>query len=323
MDSGYFIGIDGGGTNSRLLAADPSGRILGTCRGKTTSLESNAPSVVKTNLVQLLHRFEKSFDIPLRNCIGLCLGTSGVDTEFTRLAMENMLEDIVKDFPIYVVNDSEIALYANTQGHPGLMIISGTGSIGYGINHEGKVWRVDGYGYLVGDRGSAHWVGKEGVEAALQAYDHSGPDTCLVNDFSKYLGLQSFDEIVDFIYQKNKSDLAQLAFVVEEGRAKNDPVSVGIMNGALDNLMLLIRTLVTELEMSDQSYPLVLGGGFLSNTKWLLKSLKARVKEEFPLLCAAGLKTPAEYGAVYMVASKLGIQLPELFTSKDESIETA
>ena len=187
----------------------------------------------------------------------MCFGTAGVDTELTRISMENMLDDLDLRFPVRVVNDSEIALYGNTRGGPGLMLISGTGSIGYGINADKKVWRTGGFGYLVGDQGSAYWVGARGIEAALRAYDHSGPDTSLINDFCKFLELHQFDEILDFIYQRNKSDLAQLAYVVDLAREKKDPVAESIMNAALDELILIVKTLVRELDMADAAYPLL------------------------------------------------------------------
>lgn len=310
MASKYLLGIDGGGTNSRLLAVDMNGEQIGFCRGKSTSLECNSSSVVRNNLMILLKKFASASELSLDDCAGMCFGTAGVDTEYTRLAMENMLDDMQMRFPIKVVNDSEIALYANTHGGPGLMLISGTGSIGYGINEAKKAWRVGGFGYLVGDHGSAYWVAAKGIEAALKAYDHSGPDTCLINDFCKYLNQTGFDEILDFIYQKNKSDLAKLAYVVDDAREKKDAVAAGIMQGALDSLTLLVDTLARELSMDDKPYPLLLGGGFILHTKWLYKALRARMKETHPLLKAGGLKVDAEWGAVFMAADMLGIRLP-------------
>lgn len=318
MANNYLIGIDGGGTSSRLLAMDLAGNELCSCRGKSISLESNHATVVKNNLLLLLNKMQSSFGLSLEHCLGMCVGTAGVDTEYTRLAMENMLDDLGMNFPIKVVNDSEIALYANTHGKAGIMIISGTGSIGYGLNEEKKTWRVGGFGYLVGDQGSAYWVGAKGIEAALMAYDHSKQDTCLINDFCKYLNLNSFDEILDFVYQKNKSDLAQLAYVVDDAREKKDAVAAQIMDEALDSLMLLISTLVRELNMKGKQYPVVLGGGFLMHTKWLNKSLRVRISTEYPWLNPTVIKEKAELGAVYMAADMLGLLLPMQLKSENE-----
>lgn len=306
----YLIGIDGGGTHSRLLAVDLGGNQIGFSTGKSTNVESNPISVVKQNFTMLIRDFLQTYQRSMDDCAGLCFGTAGVDTESSRLMIETMLDSLNLTCPIKVVNDAVIALYADTQGQPGLMLISGTGSIGYGINEEKRTWRVGGFGYIVGDEASAYWVAKKGISAALKAYDHSGPDTSMVNDFCKYLGLKEFDEIVDYVYQKNKSDLARLNYVVVNAHAKKDEMATRIMEEALFWLCRMVDTLVEELSIGDKPYPLLLGGGFLLGNKWMKKSVQERVAERHPSLRIASLKTRAEWGAVYMAADLAGVKLP-------------
>ncbi len=305
----YLIGIDGGGTNSRLLAVDLDGNKIGTSAGKSTNVESNPISVVKQNFIMLLKNFCDTYGHLLSDCAGLCFGTAGVDTESTRRMIENMLDGLKFSCPVKVVNDAVIALYANTRGNPGIMLISGTGSIGYGINAQKRTWRVGGFGYLVGDEASAYWVARLGITAALRAYDHSGRETCMVNDFCKYLNLSEFDEIVDFVYQKNKSDLARLNHVVVNAHLKGDAVATEIMVKTLDELLVIVTTVVRELGMEKDPYPLLLGGGFLLNNKWLRRSVEERICAQFPNLTVSVLKTEAEWGAVYMAADMAGIKL--------------
>lgn len=305
----YLIGIDGGGTHSRLLAVDLNGNEIGYASGKSTNVESNPLSVVKQNFLLLLKDFTDTYRYDLADCRCLCFGTAGVDTESTRRTIENMLDSLSLQCPVKVVNDAVIALYASTRGKPGIMLISGTGSIGYGINAAHRTWRVGGFGYIVGDEASAYWVAREGIAAALHAYDHSGPDTCMVNDFCKYLNLTSFDEIVDYVYQKNKSDLARLNYVVVEAHAKKDAVATAIMEDALRHLCRIVDTVVMELGMDDAPYPLLLGGGFLLGNKWLRKALQEAMGHSHPNLASRSLETKAEWGAVYMAADLVGVTL--------------
>lgn len=306
----YLIGIDGGGTHSRLLAVDLSGREVGFSLGKSTNVESNPLSVVKQNFMMLLKDFLGAFGRTIDDCVALCFGTAGVDTESTRRMIESMLDSFQLSCPVKVVNDAVIALFADTRGKPGIMLISGTGSIGYGINRELRTWRVGGFGYLVGDEASAYWVARKGIAAALHAYDRSGPDTIMINDFCKTLHLNEFDEIVDYIYQKNKSDLARLNHVVVNAHQNGDPVATQIMHEALDWLCVTVSTIVRELSMDDAPYPLLLGGGFLTNNKWMRRSLIECVKERHPNLIIDSQKTKAEWGAVYMAANLVGHEFP-------------
>jgi N-acetylglucosamine kinase-like BadF-type ATPase len=73
--------------------------------------------------------------------------------------------------PIEVVGDMEIALEAAFGSEPGVIVIAGTGSIAYGRDRQGKTLRAGGWGFAIGDEGSAHWIGRAAVAAVLRASD--------------------------------------------------------------------------------------------------------------------------------------------------------
>jgi glucosamine kinase len=53
------------------------------------------------------------------------------------------------------------ALLGALDGRPGLLVLAGTGSIVLGRDGEGRVARAGGLGPLIGDEGSAFWLGRE------------------------------------------------------------------------------------------------------------------------------------------------------------------
>lgn len=54
---------------------------------------------------------------------------------------------------------------------PGAVVAAGTGAVAFGTDFT-DVWRrVDGWGHVLGDRGSGAWVGLEGLRAALRTSD--------------------------------------------------------------------------------------------------------------------------------------------------------
>lgn len=305
----YFIGIDGGGTNSRLLAVDLHGNVVGHTRGRSTNLESNSVTTVMTNLNTLIDSFHSQHFTKLEDCAGVCFGTAGVDTKATLLTVEELLKKTPFKCPMKVVNDALIALYANTMGNPGLMLIAGTGSIGYGVNAHGQEKRVGGYGYIVGDEGSAYWVVKKAIAAALHAYDGTGPDTRLIGDFTRALAFTEFEEIIDFVYRRNKADLARLSYVVTSAQEEGDSVASGIMESALAYLGLTVDTLINAL--GKEPMPLFKGGGFLMNSRYLRDSLDREIQEKHPQISVHEMSKPAEWGAVVMAASLAGHKLPD------------
>lgn len=311
----YFIGIDGGGTNSRLLAVDVHGNVIGHVRGRSTNLESNSVTTVMNNLSALIQSFHDQHFTKYEDCAGLCFGTAGVDTKATLLTIEELLGKIPFTCPTKVVNDAHIALYANTLGGPGLMLIAGTGSIGYGVNREGKNKRVGGFGYIVGDEGSAYWVVRQAISAALHAYDGTGPDTVLVNALTRALGFSEFEEIIDFVYRKNKSDLAKLAHVVAGAQEDGDAVACAIFDEALGYFRKVVDVLVKEL--GEEAMPLYKGGGFLMNNRFLNETFDRMIAAEYPQLSVDELKRPAEWGAVAMAAELSGYSLHEILAGEE------
>ncbi len=304
----HLVGIDGGGTNSRLLATDLQGRVLAELRGKSTNPESNPFETVEANLRKLLERFWGSGSQDRNDCAALCFGTAGVDTRSTQRQVQELLERLGLRCPVQAANDAEIALFANTRGGPGLLLNAGTGSVGYGVNGKGESFRVGGFGYLVGDEGSAYWVAREGICAALHAFDRTGRETCLQEELGAALGLGEFSEIIDYVYRSNKSDLAKLNRVVSRAASRGDRAAADIMHRAADYLLTAVETLLRELMMAGSGATLYLEGGFLLNSPALRKELVSALLRRHPRLSVSDMKRPAQWGALYMAAQLAGLR---------------
>ena len=102
-----------------------------------------------------------------------CIGGSGAArpelAEIVRLCLAEVLAT-----PIDVVGDMQIALEAAFDTGPGVVVIAGTGSIAYGRDRQGATARAGGWGFAIGDEGSAHWIGRAAVSAVLRASDLTG-----------------------------------------------------------------------------------------------------------------------------------------------------
>ncbi|MEG0767633.1 MAG: BadF/BadG/BcrA/BcrD ATPase family protein, partial [Clostridia bacterium] len=255
---GYYIGIDGGGTHARLLAADTDFQAIGSAEGQSTNIESNACDTVQRHLAELFARFVQQSGAHLSDCLGVCIGTAGVDTPQLLQTVEALVANLALPCPVTVVNDAEIALAAQTRGDAGMLLIAGTGSIGYAINRAGTRCRVGGYGYLVSDEGSGYWLGSRAIAAVLQAQDQTGPETCLSTLVYQALGIHGMDALVDFVYQSNKSDVARLAPLLFTALDADDSVAERIVTDAADHLSRMPCALARRLAMNDAAYPLVL-----------------------------------------------------------------
>jgi glucosamine kinase len=75
--------------------------------------------------------------------------------------------------PVHVTGDADSARAGAFRGAPGVVVIAGTGSMASGWNGESSA-RAGGHGFLLGDEGSAYWIGRAAVRAALRFQDQMG-----------------------------------------------------------------------------------------------------------------------------------------------------
>lgn len=147
----FVIGIDGGGTKSKLHIADLSGNTILELLGGPTNLYSMGAEGVERELKSLLSRTMERSGLSLTDCEALCLGTAGADRPEEKLLFRDMLKNYGVMGKLTITNDAETALVAGSGKREGIVIISGTGSLAYGINSLGEKARAGGWGHIVGD----------------------------------------------------------------------------------------------------------------------------------------------------------------------------
>jgi N-acetylglucosamine kinase-like BadF-type ATPase len=95
--------------------------------------------------------------------------------------MRRLLKPFAKE--ITALSDLELAHAGAFAGGPGVLLIAGTGSSAYSVDSRGKIRRAGGWGPLLGDDGSAFWLGRQALRdpklrsrLRLNPLDFRGPD---------------------------------------------------------------------------------------------------------------------------------------------------
>src|SRR5699024_2233398 len=128
-------------------------------------------------------------------------GISGTGHPRARQTVHQALSETMPSARSMAVdNDAIIALYSGTLGQPGIVQISGTGSITYGINHDGERDRVGGWGHFIGEKGSGFRLGSDALQAAFVANDPAGSATMLEESIRHFFRKQSLPDIIPEIY---------------------------------------------------------------------------------------------------------------------------
>jgi len=177
-----FLGIDGGGTATRALLCDGAGRGLGAGLAGLSNYHhagwDDAARAVATAVIRA-RTAAGAGDTPLA---GVFLGLAGVSTpdaaaRWRAIAVQQGWVETAA--AAGVDHDIRIALAGGLSGRPGIALIAGTGSAGYGRNAAGETWKAGGWGSLLDDGGGGYWLGAQALAAAVRADDGRGPPTTL------------------------------------------------------------------------------------------------------------------------------------------------
>jgi len=167
----YYLGIDGGGTKTACAAGDES-RLLATALAGPSNIVRVGESQTRESLEQAVRQACSTAGITPAEVVRTCIGGSGAAHPELAAKVRQILAAILPT-PIDVVGDMQIALEAAFDTGPGVIVIAGTGSIAYGRDTQGNTLRAGGWGFAIGDEGSAHWIGRAAVSAVLRAADRN------------------------------------------------------------------------------------------------------------------------------------------------------
>jgi N-acetylglucosamine kinase-like BadF-type ATPase len=293
----HVLGIDAGGTKTVCLLADEQGLIVSQSRGGGANLQAVGELEVEKVLYTVMEEAIGDRDV-IPNAI--CLGIAGVDRPDDLAVVRRIMQRIGYKARVLVVNDAFVALEAGAPGEPGVVIISGTGSIAYGRNAAGEAARAGGWGYVLGDEGSGYWIGRAALRAVLREADRRGPRTALTPMLLKHFGVDQAQGLIYEVYHSNlkPSAIGALATCVQAAFAEGDPAAIGILRSAADELESSALSVARRLDLVGQPFSFILAGGIFRAVPWLQQELVRRLPVAAPNSIAILLdREPAE-GAV-------------------------
>ena len=81
---------------------------------------------------------------------------------------------------VLLAHDSVTSFLGALGDRRGAVVAAGTGAVTIAVGAS-QVARIDGWGYSMGDAGSAYWIGNEALQAIMRAHDGRGPATALTD----------------------------------------------------------------------------------------------------------------------------------------------
>lgn len=271
----YVIGIEGGGTKSRAVALSPDRKILGRAQGGGMNLQNTPEERLKETLSHLVERFRTRLGRPA----GLCAGLAGCDRIQDKQKLKGLFKELFPGTPVIAESDARVALYGAFEEGPGILVISGTGSVAIGQDGQGRVARAGGWGYLLGDEGSGYSIGREALRACLSARK-----TRLESLVLKAIGVKKTEQVIPWIHAQENvpKTLARVAPLVFQAALRKDPAALEIVEAAASELCDLCFDTAERLNLERPK--VVFGGGLLTRSTPLARRLREHLAERFFLV---------------------------------------
>ena len=276
----FFLGVDGGGTRTRVALVDGAGRELARVEGLPTLIDPANPNATIGVIADLCREVASKggADLPVA---GLWAGIAGAGTEPTRGIVEAALRDAALSSRTAVGGDAETTFHDAFPSGPGILLISGTGSIALGRGVDGSRVRVGGWGAYLGDEGSGYRIGMSALRGLAQGEDGRGVSTDLRDPVLKALGLASPADLIKWRASARKADVASLVPLVCRVAEAGDRVATIVIEKAVDELVEHARTLIRRLELQPGPPEVALAGGLIEEDG-PLRSQMARAIEGLP-----------------------------------------
>jgi glucosamine kinase len=303
----YVIGIDGGGTKTTAVLCALDGIILSEAQGGPSNFHIIGIEKTACTLLDLIQTCCHSVGCTDSQIGAVVVGLAGAGRVLDQQRIAEKVLEVahLRSFhlgKILIESDARIAVEGAFNGKPGIVVISGTGSIVFGKDERERVYRAGGWGRFIGDNGSGYAIGREAFRAVAKLLDDDGKKTKLLKLFDEKFGFGTRDSMIDAVYEE-KYDFASVVPVVMEAASKGDPVAKKILVQACSDLVDVIDTVVKKMNKGRKRVPkrpLAFVGSLLMNDNFYSRKIRSAIKREVPVVSIRQAESSPVVGAALM-----------------------
>lgn len=313
MSQSIYIGVDGGQSGTRAVLADEHGQVLAIGTGPACD-HITAPRGYESNQAAIHSAIndalEKS-DSSTSDIIAIGMGLTSAPRELNAQPIfEKIVREIANPEHIWIDHDAATNLAGATAGAPGVMVIAGSGSIAYGINESGDEGRAGGLGYLMGDEGSAWWIGITALQAAAAAADGRGPETALLPYVLDHYDLPTIRHIHTFLYADIFTRPMVSGITVDVAKlAQTDEVARAIMTEAGERLANMVLATIRQIHRSGDAVEVFPTGGVFRAGDVVMQPFEQTLLDEWPEATIVQPHFEPVYGALIRGYQQAGLEI--------------
>lgn len=275
MKEKIFIGIDGGGSKTKIRVEHDSGELIGQAVSGPANI---GLSVSKTwdSILQGIEEALSDCSIQLKDTrysFNVGMGLAGLEIHH---AKQEFLNHVHTFDSLYLTSDAHAACLGAHEGRDGAIIVMGTGAVAYQIenNHSTK---ISGWGFPHDDEGSGAWLGLEAVRLTFQWLDNRTEKSPLAEEVFAFFN-HDLQQLVHWAHRANSTEFARLAPLVINHSQQEEAGAVRLMKKAAHAAEKMHAALVKQQKNKTTPLSLCLFGGIAPFLQpWLPEELQSRL----------------------------------------------
>ena len=250
----YLIGVDGGGTGTRVIVADRQGKLLGSGSAGASGLRNGADFAWNSILKAISEAFIAArITCTALNQIAIGLGLAGVHNKQWAQLFADKNPGFAK---LVLETDAFTTLTGAHQGRPGVIVALGTGSCGESLSADGVRCEVSGWGFPFGDEAGGAWLGWHAIVHLQHVLDGRAAGSEFSAALLEHCGGNQA-AVFNWLASASQSNYAQLAPLVVDFAARGQfEVATHIMSLAGQEIVKMAEALD-----STKTLPVALCGG--------------------------------------------------------------
>lgn len=253
------IGIDGGGTHTRVMVVDLAGNVLSYLENGASSIHKDLQA--RENVQRAIEEAIRQSGSDMKHVLAMTAGIAGFDSKADLEWVLPMTAIEGLDCQKQHVNDAVVAHSGALLTEPGIIVISGTGSIIYAVTEEGQQIRnYDLHHYAAS---AARFLAYDATFEILSGnIDDSDHD--LVSNILQLWKLSTVEELSQLALQGFVADqrernrkFAQVAPTVTEAAAQNSKLAKLVCDRAIHQIMAGVEMLASYFSNAEVNVSLV------------------------------------------------------------------
>lgn len=221
-DEEIFLGIDGGGTKTELVAVSAAGFV----KKRIVKDGCNPNDVGYQRMLLLLCEGISEMLTEFKTVKSIYCGIAGITVGNHKKCL---YADIKQKYPWVAVGVNSDSLNLFSDDGADIAVISGTGSVVF-VRRGEEYHRLGGWGYLFDEAGSAYDIGRDAIRTAL-AEDDAGEEPSKINRLlCQRLGTEKLWGCLNAVYKGGRAYIASLASVVFDAYREGDSNAEAIID---------------------------------------------------------------------------------------------